>query len=119
MQSHEALVKRERELTARIGPANFEAARLLARCDHNAAISQAQKAFSAEQTQERRAYALMIEAIAAEEAGNTDKAASIYPQLVQIDPSRESVVKARNDALSGILKVQQVRKEYGIPATCS
>jgi hypothetical protein len=114
----EELVKREREVEARIGPANFEAARLLARCDHNGAITQAQKAFAAEQTQERRAYALMIEAIAAEEVGNTDKAASVYPRLVQVDPSRESVVKARNDALSGILKVQQVRKQYGAPATC-
>lgn len=116
--SKEELAQREREVTARIGEENFEAARLLARCDHKGAIAQAQKAFKAEQTPERQAYSLMIEAISAEEAGDTDKAASVYPQLVQIDPARESVVKARNDALSGILKVQQVRKDYGVPATC-
>jgi len=114
----EELVQREREVEARIGPANFEAARLLARCDHNGAIAQARKAFDAEESPERRAYALMIEAISAEEVGNTDQAAAVYPQLVQLDPSRENVVKARNDALSGILKIQQVRKDYGVPATC-
>jgi hypothetical protein len=61
---------------------------------------------------------LMIEAVAAEEEGDTATATAVYPRLVEIDPSRENVTKARNDALSGILKVQQVRKEYDLHATC-
>jgi hypothetical protein len=60
----------------------------------------------------------MIEAVAAEEDGDTDTAAAVYPRLVQLDPARESVVKARNDALSRILKVQQAHKEHGLPAAC-
>jgi hypothetical protein len=118
-KSEEELAQRNRALADRIGPDNFEAARLLARCDHKGAILQARKAFAAEPSQERRGYALMIEAVAAEEQGDTATAAAVYPQLVQIDPSRESVVKARNDALSGILKVQQARKDYGLRPACT
>lgn len=118
LESKADLVKRDSALAERIGPENFEAARRLARCDHVRAIQYARRAFDVEQSQERRAYALMIEAVAAEEQGDTDTAAAVYPRLVQLEPSRENVVKARNDALSGILKVQQVRKDYDLPATC-
>jgi hypothetical protein len=45
-------------------------------------------------------------------------AAAVYPQIVQIDPARGSVDKARNDALSAILKVQNIRTEHGSPPTC-
>ena len=38
--------------------------------------------------------------------------------LVEVDPEIGSTDKARNDALSGVLKVQQVRKDYGLSPTC-
>jgi hypothetical protein len=60
----------------------------------------------------------MIEAMAAEEKGDTATATAVYPRLVEVAPGIGSTDKARNDALSGVLKVQQVRKDYGLPATC-
>jgi len=112
------LVERQQALEGKIGPANFDAARMLALCRHNSAIELARNAYTTSDTQERRAYALMIEAVTAEEQGDSATAAAIYPRLVEVDPGIGSTDKARNMALSGVLKVQQVRKEYGRPPTC-
>ena len=110
--------ERQQALENKIGPANFDAARMLALCRHDSAIELARKAYTTADTQERRGYALMIEAVAAEEKGDTAGAAAIYPRLVEVDPGIGSTDKARSDALSGILKVQQVRKDYGLAPTC-
>jgi hypothetical protein len=112
------LVERQQALEQKIGPANFDAARMLALCRHNSAIELARSAYTTADTQERRGYALMIEAVAAEESGDTATAAAVYPRLVEVDPGIGSADKARNDALSGVLKVQQVRKNYGRSPTC-
>lgn len=112
------LAERQQALESKIGPANFDAARMLALCRHDSAIELARNAYTTADTQERRGYALMIEAVAAEEKGDTATAAAVYPRLVEIDPGIGSTDKARNMALSGILKVQQVRKEYGRSPTC-
>jgi hypothetical protein len=112
------LVERQQALENKIGPANFDAARMLALCRHNSAIELARNAYTTADTQERRGYALMIEAVAAEEAGDTATAAAVYPRLVEVDPGIGSTDRARNAALSGVLKVQQVRKEYGLSPTC-
>lgn len=112
------LVERQQALENKIGPANFDAARMLALCRHDSAIELARNAYTTADTQERRGYALMIEAVAAEEKGDTATAAAVYPRLVEIDPGIGSTDKARNMALSGILKVQQVRKEYGRAPAC-
>ena len=112
------LVERQQALEAKIGAANFDAARMLALCRHNSAIELARNAYTTADTQERRAYALMIEAVSAEETGDTAAAAAVYPRLVDVDPGIGSADKARNMALSGVLKIQQVRKDYGRPPTC-
>jgi hypothetical protein len=112
------LIERERELERRIGPENFDAARMLAFCRHDRAIEQARKAFTAADTPERRQYALMLEAITAEEKGDKATANAVYPKMLEIDPTLGTTDKARSDALSGILKVQQVRQEYGLAPTC-
>ena len=113
------LVKKDRELEARIGSENYEAARLLARCQHDRAIDEARKAYAAVDTDERRAYALMIEAIAAEEKGDAATAAAVYPRLVQLAPAQGPAEKAHSEALSGILKVQQARKAHGFDPLCA
>jgi hypothetical protein len=113
------LLERQQALEKEIGPANFDAARMLALCRHDSAIELARNAYTTADTQERRGYALMIEAVAAEEKGDTAGAATVYPRLLDVDPGIGSVDKARNAALSGILKVQQVRKDYGRSPTCS
>lgn len=112
------LVERQQALENKIGAANFDAARMLALCRHNSAIELARNAYTSADSQERRGYALMIEAVAAEEEGDTATAAAVYPRLVQVDPEIGSTDKARSMALSGVLKVQQVRKEYGRSPTC-
>lgn len=117
--SDQAIIQRDRELEQRIGTDNFEAARQLARCQHDRAIEDARKAYTAADTDERRAYALMIEAVAAEEKGDTATAAAVYPKLVEIAPSHGPVDKARSEALSGILKVQQARKAHALPPLCA
>ena len=112
------LVERQQALEKKIGPANFDAARMLALCRYDSAVELARNAYNTADTPERRGYALMIQAVAAEERGDTATAAAIYPRLVEVDPGIGSTEKARNAALSGVLKVQQVRKEYGFPPTC-
>src|SRR5215469_3673474 len=113
------LVERQQALEKKIGPANFDAARMLALCRHNSAIELARNAYTNADTQERRGYALMIEAVAAEEKNDTATAAAVYPRLVEVAPGLGSPDKARNAALSGVLKVQQVRKDYGLSPTCT
>lgn len=117
--SDQAIIQRDRALEQRIGTDNFEAARQLARCQHDRAIEDARKAYMSADTDERRAYSLMIEAVAAEEKGDTATAAAVYPRLVEIAPSHGPVDKARSEALSGILKVQQARKAHALPPLCA
>ena len=112
-------LERQQALEKKIGPANFDAARMLALCRHDSAIELARKAYTTADSQERRGYALMIEAVSAEETGDTATAAAVYPRLVEVDPSIGSTDKARNAALSGVLKVQQVRRDYGLSPTCT
>jgi hypothetical protein len=112
------LTQRQQALEEKIGAANFDAARMLALCRHSSAIELARSAYTSADTQERRGYALMIEAVAAEEQGDTATANAVYPRLVQVDPGIGSTDKARSDALSGVLKIQQVRKSYGRSPTC-
>ncbi len=113
------LAERQRVLEEKIGPANFDAARMLALCRHSSALELARNAFNNADTQERRGYALMIEAVTAEEQGDSATAAAVYPRLVEVAPAIGSTDKARSAALSGVLKVQQVRKDYGRSPTCS
>ena len=117
--SDQDVIQRDRAVEDRIGEQNFEAARLLARCQHDRAIDEARKAFKVVDTDERRAYALMIEAVSAEEKGDEATAAAVYPRFVELAPSHGPVEKARSEALSGILKVQQARKAHGLEPLCA
>jgi len=58
----------------------------------------------------------MIEAVAAEDKGDTASAAAAYPRLVEVDPGIGSTDKARNAALSGVLKVQSGTQGLRAPA---
>jgi len=72
------LLERQQALEKKIGPANFDAARMLALCRHDSAIELARSAYGSADTHERRGYALMIEAVAAEEKGDSASAAAVY-----------------------------------------
>ena len=98
---------------------NFEAARLLADCKHGQAIGAAVEAYAGTQNSKQRSYALMIQAIAAEELGDKALASSLYPRIVQEDPSLGTKEKARAETLEGVMKIQKIRKDYGLPPICS
>ena len=109
----------DKALKARVGDLNFSASEELARCRHVSAISRAERAFASETDARRKGYALLIQAMAAEESSNTGKANSVYAQWGQFDPARADPVKARNEALEGLLKLQKVRQEQGLPVLCT
>ena len=109
----------DQALRAQMGDTNFAAGEELARCRHVSAIAKAEKAFATETDPKRKAYALLIEAMAAEESSNSAKANAVYAQWGELDPARADAAKARNDALDGILKLQKVRQDHGLPALCT
>jgi len=106
------------ELRQRIGDGNYSAAMLLAQCQHRNAIATAQDALNATQDPRLKTYAMIIQSVAAEESGDKALAASLYPKIVQQDPSRGSVEKLRADTLEGVIKVQAARKQHGLPPVC-
>lgn len=109
----------DQQLKAQMGDLNFAAGEELARCRHVGAISRAEKAFTTETDPKRKSYALLIQAMAAEESGNTTKASAVYAQWGQFDPARTDVAKTRNEALEGLLKVQKIRQDSGLPPLCT
>ncbi len=107
------------EMKARVGTINFAASEELARCRHVGAIAKAEQAFKVETDPKRRNYAMLIQAMAAEESGNTAKAADIYTRWGQFDPAHVDRQKGRSEALDGILKLQKIRQEQGLPPLCT
>jgi translation initiation factor 1 (eIF-1/SUI1) len=101
------------ELRKRIGDRNYASALLLAQCRHKDAISSAQDTVDSTKDSNERAFALLLQGIAAEESGDKTLAASMYPKIAQ--QSGGSVDKARADALEGVIKVQGERRKHGMP----
>src|SRR3954463_3200695 len=101
------------ELRKKIGEKNYTSALLLAQCRHQDAIASAQETAAATQDPSERAFALLIQGIAAEESGDKGLATSLYPKIAQRGGG--SVDKARADSLEGMIKVQAVRREHGLP----
>jgi hypothetical protein len=114
----QAKQQKAEELRKKIGDQNFEAADLLAHCKHRQAIGAGQKAYSSTQDPEQRLYALYIQAVAAEESGDKETASSAYAQAVKDDPSKGPVEKVKVQCLEGVMKVQKIRQDYGLPPTC-
>lgn len=106
-------------MKAKIGDLNFAASEDLARCRHVSAISKAERAFKTETDPKRRNYALLIEAIAAEESNNSGKANEVYALWGKFDPAHADRGKARSEALDGVLKLQKVRQEQGLAPLCA
>jgi hypothetical protein len=104
------------QLRQRIGDANYAAVLQLAQCQHSGAIATAQDNVSKTQDPQQKTYALIIEALAAEEAGDRALAGSLYPKIIELDPSRGSPEKLRADTLEGVIKLQSGRRQHGLPA---
>ncbi len=113
------LAAADQALKAQVGELNFSAGGELAHCRHVSAINRAEKAFASETDPKRKSYALLIEAMAAEESNNAGKANAVYAEWARFDPARADVARLRNDALEGLLKVQKIRQERGLPILCT
>ena len=101
------------ELRKRIGDRNYASALLLAQCRHKDAIASAEDTLASSKDSNERAFALLLQGVAAEESGNKALAASMYPKIAQ--QSGGSVDKARADSLEGVIKVQAERRKHGMP----
>jgi hypothetical protein len=118
MKDQQAKEQQVEELKKRIGDENFEAATFLAKCNHRKAINTAQKAEASSQDAQQRIYALYIQALAAEESGDQKLASSTYSRVIQEDPSRGPEEKLKTQCLQGVMKVQKIRQEKGLPPLC-
>jgi hypothetical protein len=107
------------ELRQQMGDRNYATTLLVTQCRHRDAIASAQETLAASNDPKERAYALLIQSIAAEESGDKKLAASLYPKIVQEDPSKGSVDRVRADALEGVMKVQAMRKDHGLAPVCT
>ena len=101
------------ELRKKIGEKNYTSALLLAQCRHQDAIASAQETVAASTDANEKAYALLLQGVAAEESGDKALATSLYPKIAQNNGG--GVDKARADSLEGMIKVQAVRREHGLP----
>ena len=101
------------ELRKRIGDRNYASALLLAQCRHKDAIASAEETLASSKDSNERAFAQLLQGVAAEESGDKALATSMYPKIAQ--QSGGSVDKARADALEGVIKVQAERRKHGMP----
>jgi hypothetical protein len=101
------------ELRKRIGDRNYASALLLAQCRHKDAIASAEETAAGSKDSNERAFALLLQGVAAEESGDKALATSMYPKIAQ--QSGGSVDKARADTLEGVIKVQAERRKHGMP----
>jgi hypothetical protein len=101
------------ELRKRIGDRNYASSLLLAQCRHKDAIASAEETLAVSKDSNERAFAQLLQGVAAEESGDKTLAASMYPKIAQ--QSGGSVDKARADTLEGVIKVQAERRKHGIP----
>jgi hypothetical protein len=118
MKDQQAKEQQVEEIKKRIGDQNFEAATFLAKCNHKKAIDTAQKAEASSQDAQQRLYALYIQALAAEESGDQKLASSMYSRVIQEEPSRGPEEKLKTQCLQGVMKIQKVRQENGLPPLC-
>ena len=109
----------DQALRAQVGDLNFSAGEELARCRHVSAIARAERAFASETDPRKRGYSLLIEAMAAEESNNVGRANAVYAEWARFDPTRADTARTRNEALEGLLKVQRIRQERGLPVLCT
>jgi hypothetical protein len=106
------------DLKRKLGPKNLEAATALAQCRHADAVAAATEAYGTSTDAKQKAYALFIQAVSAEEEGKKSFAASLYPKIQAAAPELGSVDKIRADALDGVIKLQKIRKDNGLPPLC-
>jgi hypothetical protein len=110
--------ERDAALQQRLGPDNFAAAQELALCKHKTAIGKARTAYGRAADDERKRYALMIEAIANRELENTEAEQKTYPLLLPLYGAGATAAQIEADVAKAEGLVQDVREAHGASRTC-
>ena len=90
----------------------------MALCRHKTAIGKAKTAYGRAQDNDRKRYALMIEALANRELGLTDANQKIYPLLLPLYGEGVTQERIQEDVQKGESLIQEARKANGYNATC-
>ena len=110
--------ERDLALQQKLGRDNFEAARELAMCKHKTAIGKARTAYGRAQDDERKRYALMIEAISNRELENEDAEQKTYPLLLPLYGEGATVDQVQADIAKAEGLIQDAREQHGVSRTC-
>ena len=110
--------ERDVALQQKLGVDNFTAAKELALCKHKTAIGKARTAYGRAQDNDRKRYALMIEAIANRELENPDAEQKTYPLLLPLYGEGATTERIEADVTKGEGLIQDVREAHGYSRTC-
>jgi hypothetical protein len=106
------------ELRAQIGEDAFAGVTALAECKHGVAEANAQVA--AKSTNSNYALAgLWVEAISHADRGDMAGAQALYPEIIKWDRSVGNNEQAEAELQGALVKLQDIRKRYKLPATCN
>jgi hypothetical protein len=78
----------------------------------------AEKAHAEETDPACRSWALLVEAVAAEEPGNRAAAAALYPRIASEDSARGIADHVRGEVPEDVIRLQRLRREDGMSALC-
>ena len=117
-QAQAAEQKTIAELRTQIGEDAFAGVTALAECKHGVAEANAQVA--AKSTNSNYALAgLWVDAISHADRRDMAGARALYPEIVQWDRSVENSDQAEAELQESLVKLQDIRKRYDLPPTCS
>jgi len=110
--------ERDAALQQKLGADNFAAAQELALCKHKTAIGKARTAYGRAQDNDRKRYALMIEAIANRELERPEEEQKTYPLLLPLYGEGATVDRIKADVDKGEQLVQDARERHGGTRNC-
>ena len=106
------------ELRTQMGEDAFNGVVALAECKHGVAEANAQVAAKSKNSNYALA-GLWVESISRADRGDLDGAQALLPEIVQWDRSIENAEQANTELQTALTKLQEIRKQYKLPATCS
>lgn len=106
------------ELRAQIGEDAFAGVTALAECKHGVAEANAQVAANSKNSNYALA-GLWVDAISQADRGELAGARSFYPEIIKWDRSVENEEQAEAKLQGSLAELQNIRKRYKLPATCS
>ena len=105
-------------LRARIGEDAFAGVTALAECKHGVAEANAQVAAKSKDSNYALA-GLWVDAISRADRGDLPGARGFYSEIIKWDRSVENEEQAEAKLQNSLTELQNIRKRYKLPATCS